>query len=191
MTPSTRETEAPLYQLKVTLEDARLPIWRSLLVRGDRTLAQLHDIIQTAMGWHDYHLHQFIVEGSYYGEPHADLEDHLEMRDEGRVRLDQIAPVEGFRFRYEYDFGDSWLHEVLVEELRPAQVGHSCPVCVKGQGACPPEDVGGVWGYDEFLEAIADPDHPEHEDWLDWIGGEFDPEAFDLDEVNAALRTLG
>jgi hypothetical protein len=189
MTPSKREPEAPLYRLRVTLEDARLPIWRSLLVCGDTTLAELHDVIQTAMGWRDYHLHQFLIEGTYYGEPHADWDEHPGMRDERQVRLDEVAPTEGFRFRYEYDFGDSWLHEVVVERVRPGEPGQACPLCVKGEGACPPEDVGGVWGYEVFLDAIADREHPEHETYLDWIGGEFDPEAFDLDEVNAALRT--
>jgi hypothetical protein len=90
--------------------------------------------------------------------------------------------------RYEYDFGDSWEHELLVEKILPPEPGVRYPLCLKGKGACPPEDVGGVWGYDSFLEAIADPKHPEHDDMLEWVGGEFDPEAFDLDEVNEALR---
>jgi hypothetical protein len=190
MTPSKRTIDAPIYQIKVTLEDSKPPIWRRLQVRSDITLADLHRIIQAAMGWWDYHLHQFIVGGTYFGEPHPDYYDYVDMHDERDATLRQIAPGEGFKFRYEYDFGDSWLHQVLVEKVLPPEAGQSYPVCVKGRRACPPEDVGGVWGYYGFLEAIQDPNHPEHENYLEWIGGEFDPEAFDLDEVNQALRTL-
>jgi hypothetical protein len=191
MTPGKHKAEVPIYQIKVTLEDSRPPVWRRLLVRSDVTLAQLHEIIQAAMGWWDYHLHQFIVGETHYRQPHPDFEDLSETGDERQVRLDQIAPGEGSSFRYEYDFGDSWLHQVLVEKVLPPQPGQMCPVCVKGRRACPPEDVGGVWGYEEFLEAIADREHQQHHDYLEWIGGEFDPDAFDLDEVNAALRDLG
>ncbi|HEC34489.1 MAG TPA: plasmid pRiA4b ORF-3 family protein, partial [Chloroflexi bacterium] len=148
-----------------------------------------HHIIQAAMGWADYHLHQFIVGQTYYGRPHPDY--GLDMRDERRVRLSQIAPGEGSKFRYEYDFGDGWLHGLLVEKVLEPEPGQHYPVCIKGKRACPPEDVGGIWGYASFLEAIQNPDHPEHEDYMEWIGQEFDPEAFDLDEINAALRTLG
>ena len=186
MTPRRGKSDAPIYQIKVTLEASKPPIWRRLLVRSDVTLAELHQVIQAAMGWAGYHLHQFIVGETYYGEPHPDY--GFEMRDESRVKLSHVAPDEGAKFGYEYDFGDSWLHQVLVEKVLPPEPGQRYPVCIKGRRACPPEDVGGVWGYEEFLEAIRDPDHPEHEDYLEWIGGEFDPEEFDLDDVNAALR---
>jgi hypothetical protein len=106
------------------------------------------------------------------------------------VTLGQVAPREGLKFRYEYDFGDGWLHQVLVEKVLPPEPGQSYPVCVKGRRACPPEDVGGMWGYQDFLEAIQDPNHEEHEEYLEWVGGEFDPEAFDLDGVNVALSDL-
>lgn len=189
MTSTKSTADVPIYQIKVTLEYSKPPIWRRLLVRSDITLADLHRIIQAAMGWADYHLHQFIVGGTYFGEPHPDY--GFEMRDERRVKLNQIVTGEKFKFRYEYDFGDSWLHQVLVEKVLPPEPGRFYPVCIKGRRACPPEDVGGIWGYYGFLEAIRDPNHPEHEDYLEWIGGEFDPEAFDLDEVNQALRALG
>jgi len=180
--------EVPVYQIKVTLGGSKPPIWRRVLVRSDTSLGQLHGILQAVMGWADYHLHQFIVGQTYYGVPHEDYGS--EMRDESRVRLKQIVPSEKFKFRYEYDFGDSWLHHLLVEKILPPEAGQYYPVCIKGKRACPPEDVGGIWGYDSFLEAVRNPDHPEHEDMLEWIGGEFDPEAFDLDEVNEALRAL-
>jgi hypothetical protein len=190
MVPEKHMAEVPTYQLKVTLEDSRPSIWRRLQVPGDVTLAQLHDIIQAAMGWLDYHLHQFMVGEALYGQPDPDFGISAEMKDEQDVRLGEIARAAGQRFRYEYDFGDSWLHEVLVERIQPVPSGQPCPVCIGGQGACPPEDVGGTWGYEEFLEAIADREHPQHEDYLEWIGDEFDPEAFDMDEVNATLRSL-
>jgi hypothetical protein len=183
-------TDTPIYQIQVTLEGIKPPIWRRLLVRSDITLADLHHIIQAAFGWEDYHLHQFLVRGTYYGEPHPDYFDYGDMQDEQGVTLGQIATSEGFKFRYEYDFGDSWLHQVLVEKSLPPEQGRSYPVCIKGRRACPPEDVGGIWGYYYFLEAIQDPDHEEHDEYLEWIGGEFDPEAFDLEEVNQALAAF-
>lgn len=185
---STGKPDVPVYQLKITLKDSKPPIWRRLLVPGDTTLARLHRIIQEAMGWWDYHLHQFIVGGVYYGEPSPD--DWHEVNDERRIRLSQIAPSEKSRFVYEYDFGDDWIHTVQVEKVLPPNPEQKLPVCVKGKRACPPEDVGGIWGYDSFLEAISDPNHEEHASYLEWIGGSFDPEAFDVDEANARLQKL-
>jgi len=190
MAKSKSAADAPIYQIKVTLEDSKPPIWRRLLVRGDMTLADLHDVIQAAFGWWDYHLHMFIVGGIHFGVPDPDYGDDLQMHDERKMRLNQITQHEGFRFRYEYDFGDSWLHQVLVEKILPPEPGQEVPVCIKGRRARPPEDVGGMWGYDHFLEAMGDPEHEEHDEYLEWVGGEFDPEAFDLEAVNQALRAL-
>jgi len=181
-------SNTPIYQIKVTLCESKPPIWRRILVPSDITLAKLHRILQAVMGWYDAHLHQFIVGGVYYGVP--DPDDFIEIKSERRVRLNQIVAGEKSKFTYEYDFGDSWEHELLVEKIVPPENGVRYPVCIKGKRACPPEDVGGVWGYAEFLEAIRDPEHAEHEDYVEWIGGEFDPEAFDLDEINAALSHL-
>jgi hypothetical protein len=188
MNPTKSMEDVPIFQIKVTLEGSKPAIWRRLLVRSDIALGDLHHIIQAAFGWWDYHLHQFIVGRTYYGEPHPDLFDDMEMRDEQEVRLVQIASGEGYKLRYEYDFGDSWMHQVLVEKIQPPEPGQAYPVCIQGQRACPPEDVGGIWGYYNFLEALQDPNHDEHEEYLDWIGGAFDPEAFDLEEVNKALQ---
>jgi hypothetical protein len=182
--------EVPIYQIKVMLQYSKPPIWRRLLIRSDKTLADLHFYIQATMGWWDYHLHQFIVGETYFGVPNPDYDDYLEMHDEGEVTLQQVAPGEGSRFRYEYDFGDGWMHQVRVEKILPPEPGQRYPACIAGRRACPPEDVGGIWGYYHFLEAIQDPEHPEHETYSDWIEGEFDPAAFDLDEANEALRAL-
>jgi hypothetical protein len=179
--------EQTIYQIKITLEGSKPPIWRRLLVPGDVTLADLHDIIQIAFGWEDYHLHQFMVGGRYFGVPNPDYDDYVDMHDEQDVTLGRIIAGEGFSFHYEYDFGDDWRHQVLVEKILAPEPGRDYPVCVTGRRACPPEDVGGMWGYYQFLEAIQDPDHEEHEEYLEWVGGEFEPEAFDRDEANRIL----
>jgi hypothetical protein len=185
---SRKKKPAEIYQIKVTLKHSKPPIWRRILVRSDTTLAELHHIIQAVMGWWDYHLHQFIVGEVYYGVLHPDY--MMDMLDEREVKLDQIVTGEKFKCIYEYDFGDSWEHVLQVEKILPPEIDRQYPLCIKGRRACPPEDVGGVWGYADYLEALQDPDHPQHDMYVEWRGGEFDPEAFDLDEVNEALRGL-
>jgi hypothetical protein len=176
---------APVYQLKVTLKGSSPRIWRRILVGGDASLAKLHRILQAAMGWSDSHLHLFKIHGEEYGTP--DEDEELDIADDRRVKLaDLLGPKD--RFMYEYDFGDCWLHEILVEKIVPREEGTRYPLCVAGARACPPEDCGGIGGYFNFLEAIEDPDHEEHENLLEWIGGSFDPEEFDLDHINTALK---
>ena len=141
------------------------------------------------MGWTNSHLHSFDIQGVEYGEPMPDLGfDDLGMRDEGTVVLSKIVRGEKFKFSYLYDFGDSWEHEILVEKVLEADPEVDYPVCIKAKRACPPEDCGGIWGYGEFVEAIQNPDHPEHEELLEWVGGFFDPEDVELDEVNRQLQ---
>lgn len=141
------------------------------------------------MGWWNAHLHQYIVGQEFYGQPHPDYNMWgPEMLDEKKYRLNQIAPGERYKFVYEYDFGDSWEHIILVEKVLPPEEDVHYPRCIKGKRACPPEDIGGVRGYDHFLEVIKDPKNPEHEHMLEWIGDDFDPEAFDLAEINEALQ---
>jgi hypothetical protein len=178
--------QAPIYQIKITLQDNNPPIWRRIQVRGNTSLDKLHDILQIVMGWTDSHLHQFIVGEAYFGLPDPEYDD-LPMSDETQFTLSRITNREGSAFTYEYDFGDSWHHGLLVEKIVPPKEVQY-PICLAGERACPPEDVGGIWGYQQFLDALGDPDHPQHEDYIEWIGGVFDPEAFDLEAVNAALR---
>lgn len=177
-----------IYQIKVTLNDSKPPIWRRFLVGDNVTLAKLHDIVQTVMGWTNSHLHHFIINDEFYGELFDDDFGDMGTKDETRFKLNQFIGGKGFKFRYEYDFGDSWLHDLVVENILPAEKGVRYPVCVAGKRACPPEDVGGVWGYEDFLKAISDPGHPEHEEMLEWVGVKFDPERFNLDYVNEGLR---
>jgi hypothetical protein len=183
------ESRGSIYQLKITLQDIKPPIWRRVLVPSDITLNTLHYVIQMAMGWTNSHLHQFIVGKTYFSEPIPAFESYRQMLDDRKVRLAQIAK-EGGEFIYEYDFGDSWRHVILVEKVLEPEPGQQYPVCIEGKRACPPEDVGGEWGYNTFLEAIQDPDHPEHEMYIEWIGYDFDPEVFDREEANEFLREL-
>ena len=177
-----------IYQLKITLKESRPPIWRRFQVRSDVTLAKLHRIIQEVMGWFDGHLHQFIVGRIYYGVP--DPDDLSETRDERKVRLDQILSVPGRKIVYEYDFGDGWEHEIVLEKILSPDPKTRYHRCLDGARACPPEDCGGIYGYADFLEAIRNPEHEEHEEMLEWIGGEFDPEEFDLEAVNQSLKSI-
>ncbi|MCC7106094.1 MAG: plasmid pRiA4b ORF-3 family protein, partial [Chloroflexi bacterium] len=149
-----------------------------------------HDVIQEAMGWSQSHLYMFDADGEEYGEPDPD-QFGLPVRSARGTALRRMAPEPGDRFTYEYDFGDDWRHRIVVEKVLPPERGVVYPRCLAGRRACPPEDCGGIWGYEEFLEAIRDPDHEEHEAMLEWVGGAFDPEAFDLKTVNETLANLG
>ena len=170
-----------VHQFRITLLDAPRPIWRRILVR-DGTLDQLHEHIQTAMGWTNSHLHHFRIGGVLYGDPLLMGDNFGEMayQDSTTTLLSEILPRDGtpMTIEYEYDFGDGWRHEISFEGRPLAESKGRYPACLDGEGACPPEDVGGVWGYGDFLESIADPDHEEHDELLQWAGGHFDPEAF-------------
>ncbi len=187
--PARRQAQSSIHQLKVAIKHIRPPVWRRLQVRRDVTLATLHDIVQAAFGWTDSHLHQFVIGDAYYGVP--DPEGDVwggRTNEERKTRLDDVVGGGVKRFAYEYDFGDGWEHEIIVEKVLSPEAGVSYPRCVAGRRACPPEDCGGPWGYAELLAALGDPGHPEHEEMLDWAGGDFDPEAFDLQAVNMLLR---
>ena len=185
---SLKREAADRFQLKVTLLGSRPPIWRRVIVPADTRLDEMHWLIQIAMPWQNSHLHQFHDTDriTYYSDPGFDLED---AEDESRVRLDQVLSGPKDRIVYEYDFGDSWEHLIQLEKiLPPSGDGKRRAECTGGRRAAPPEDIGGVWGYAEFVEAIKDPKHERHEELVEWIGGEFDPEAFDADEVNRHLK---
>lgn len=182
--------EASIYRLFVTLADIEPPIWRRIEVPAGTTLDKLHSILQAAMGWQDYHLHMFEIEGHSYSVIDEDDPWMEEVKDERRVSLAEAAPRKGTQFLYTYDMGDGWEHLIEVEEVEAGQPTTRYPLCLEGARSCPPEDCGGPLGYEEFLEAIDDEDHPDHEDMLDWIGGAFDPEDFGVDFVNKLLRKV-
>lgn len=176
-----------VYVLKITLNGIRPPIWRRIAVGDNVTLLKLHKIIQAVMGWEDYHLHQFEIDGSTYGEPQ--VEGFRTIKDERRFALGQVVTKVKAKFKYEYDFGDDWQHEIVVEEIIPYQEGQPLPACLKGKRAAPPEDIGGPWGYYALLEARGNPRHPEYANFGELIAA-YDPEAFDLEAINAALVKL-
>ncbi len=180
-----------IYQIKVKLRDIRPPIWRRIQVHDNITLHKLHEILQVVMGWENYHLHEFESDGQRYGLPQDKFSDPLDFYDktinERKVKLSEVIHAEKVKFLYTYDFGDNWEHELLVEKIIEAEKGKRYPICVTGKRACPPEDCGGPWGYYDLLEALEHPDDPESRELLEWAG-EFDPEEFDLDEINSCLK---
>jgi Plasmid pRiA4b ORF-3-like protein len=188
MARAKRSITPVIYQIKVTLKGSKPPIWRRMQVSSATTLAQLHHILQRVMRWEGYHLYHFVVGGLEYGDP--SMLEEMEGEDARRVTLAALVSGEKGKFLYEYDFGDSWEHELLIEKVLPFEAEKRYPVCLTGKRACPPENCGGIWGYAGFLDTIQDPQHPEHEEMVEWVGGEFDPEAFDLDEVNRELQNL-
>ena len=178
-------------QLKISLRNVvEPPVWRRVVVPGDITLGGLHHVIIDAMGWDDGHLHVFSTRLGEYGMRNTEL-GHA---SESGVGLREILPKRGSKLLYTYDFGDDWEHDVRLEERRPAAAGETLPSCTAGEGACPPEDCGGPWGYDNLKEVVADPDDEGHEEMLDWLGldspSDFDPAAFSLEEVNTRLGRL-
>lgn len=179
-----------LYQFKITLLESQPPIWRRIQVRNC-TLDKFHERIQTAMGWTNSHLHQFEIDGERYGDPELidDGFEDFECVDSTITKISEIVPKDGkrFQFTYEYDFGDCWKHEVLFEGCLKAEKGGRYPLCVEGERACPPEDVGGVWGYAEYLEVLADSKHEQHEKMLQWRGP-FDAEKFEADKATKLMR---
>ncbi len=179
-----------IYQIKVTLLGTKPPIWRRLLVPAMMTLARLHDALQITMGWEDCHLHQYEIAGQQYGVPDPEMDFGDPLINEKTVHLHDVLGSIGAEAIYTYDFGDGWEHSIIVEKLMKSEPGTAYPVCTGGERHCPPEDCGGVYGYYEFLDAISDPDHEQHEELLEWIGGPFDPKAFSVDEINAKLATL-
>ena len=195
MSPKTRKrrlTKSGLvYQFKITLLDIKPAIWRRIQV-PDCTLTDLHECIQAAFGWWNYHLHQFEIDGVRYSQPAPDGDDFdMDFEDETQVVLSNLLPKSAKRTRwiYEYDFGDDWRHEVLFEGFPPLDPKVTYPLCLEGERACPPEDCGGSWGYVDYLAAIADPNHEQHEEMLEWRGT-FDPEAFDPRKATMKMRKV-
>jgi hypothetical protein len=187
--PARRTAHDSTYQLKISIAGTRPPVWRRVRVPGRATLGELHEVIQTVLGWTSSHLHQFEIGGNRYGEE-PDGFPELEALDERQVTLSEAVGKRVKRFLYVYDFGDDWRHEVVVEKIEPA-TAEDRPVCLAGKRRRPPEDCGGPWGYANFLKAIQDPNHPQHQELLEWTGDRFDPEEFHLDRVNAILSAAG
>lgn len=176
------------YQIKITLLGCQPPIWRRLTLSSDTTLGQLHRIIQIAMGWGDAHLHLFKADnGALYGPPDVD-DDLMKLKEEDSVTLGEVLRKPRESLRYEYDFGDDWAHDIVLEKSLPLVGEAPVPTCEKAVGACPPEDVGGPGGYAHLLEVLQDSSDPEYQPMLDWLGDDaFDPEGVNLEEMNELL----
>lgn len=176
---------APTFQLKVTLRDVRPPVWRRLIVPADISLDALHTVLQAAMGWYDCHLHLFRAGDREFAPP-GDWEPVGE--DSTGVVLRDLAPGKGSRLIYEYDFGDCWVHDILVEKVIDQQCAQVR--CLTGRRRCPPEDCGGPWGYEELRAALADPRHERHDEMRAWAPEGFDAEEFDVVQVDDAVRRV-
>ena len=179
--------EGSLLQFKVTLKGIRPPVWRRFMVPEDFSLSDLHDVLQEVMGWWDGHLHQFLCKRKRYGVPDPDW-DFDKIINDSRITIKNLALSVKDKILYEYDFGDGWEHELLVEKILPAE-GKIVPVCLKGARACPPEDCGGPWGYENLLEVLKNPEDGEYASWKKWLPEDFDPEHFDLDGINRRLSS--
>ena len=176
-----------LYEIRVQLRDIEPPIWRILRVPSRTSLLKLHKILQRAMGWTNSHLHLFEIDGKPYGE--GDFEWDFDVQDYRGMRLDKIFTEGRTSFLYEYDLGDSWRHDITLLGTVGGEAEEK-PACISGARVCPPEDCGGVTGYYHLLEALADPGHEDHDMLMEWVGGKFDPEAFDVEALDQALKRL-
>ena len=186
----TAKAKPFIYQLKITLVGIDRPIWRRVQVPNTIRLCCLHDAFQAILGWTDSHLHQFEKDGKYWGVPDDDgFEDDVEVIDESRVPVGKVLLAEGDSMVYVYDFGDNWRHQVVLEKIVPS-AAPTKPVCLAGERRCPPEDVGGPSGYDEFLAVIFEPGHDEFAHFRGWAGGKFHAEDFDLKAVNEILERM-
>ncbi len=184
---SGRLSPAGTFEFEIRLRHVRPAVWRRFVVPGDMTLARLHDVIQTVMGWTDSHLHMFEDEdGRSYQPPNPFDDGLLEWHDSRRVRVAELLGRKGAGLLYTYDFGDGWEHDLTVVAITDGRSG--APRCLDCAGACPPEDCGGFIGYEEALAALDDPDHPDREELLYRIPDGFDPHAFSVTSVNAALK---
>ena len=174
----------PVLQVRITLRYVdNPPVWRQVLIPAVYPLSRVHRVIQAAMGWEDCHLHAFHIGETTYG---PDPEGELGYADETKARLGDVARVRT-RIGYEYDFGDGWEHELVVEARTVAEAGQIYPVCIAGEGACPPEDSGGAYGFEELKELLAGPPSAERDEMREWAGGDYDPARFDLAAANAAV----
>lgn len=178
-----------ILQLKITLLHINPEIYRVVQVPETITLRNLHKVIQKVMDWEDYHLYQFVKDRQCFG-PKSRGFDMPEIINDRSIPVIELLPKARHKMLYEYDFGDSWLHEILLQKILPADEEVRYPVCTDGRYAAPPEDSGGPPGYCDLLEALNDSENEEHEDAQDWLGKGFDPNAFDIDKVNGRLKRI-
>lgn len=182
-------------QLKISLKDSTPPIWRRVLVKSSISFYELHYTIQIAMGWGNYHLYEFKIGDYRIGLMDEDSDDpesgSSKIIVSKEITLEEVISKGEFKnFSYEYDFGDGWMHSIVVEKILPLDPDKYYPVCIKGKLSCPPEDCGGLYGYYSFLEIISNKKHPEYKNMVEWMGGRFDPTEFEVDDVNVDLEDI-
>lgn len=187
--------EEKVVQLKISLKNSTPPIWRRVLVKSSISFYELHYTIQIAMGWGNYHLYEFKIGDYRIGIKDEDFDDPESGSSKiivaKEITLDEVISKGEFKnFSYEYDFGDGWIHSIVVEKTMPLDQDRYYPVCIKGKLSCPPEDCGGLYGYYNFLEIISNKKHPEYKDMVEWMGGRFDPNEFEVDDVNVDLEDI-
>jgi len=189
--PASKQTKPyVVYQLRVDLLRLEPLIWRRILVPGSLKLAKLDRVLQAAMGWNNTHLHEWLIQGQRYGIPDEEWGEQG-MRDDRKITVSSVLHDSVDRFTHNYDFGDGWEHQVTVEKRLEVQDGRNdWPMCIAGENACPPDDVGGPDGYLDFLQAVRDPQHEQHLDYWRWWGGPFDPAGFSLNAANMAIRRV-
>jgi hypothetical protein len=175
-----------IVQIKIKLLGVtKPPVWRRVQLRADTRLDHLHEILQAALGWENYHMHVFSFGEEEFGVRDPDL--GLDFSDERQVTLGELTDLGG-RFRYTYDFGDDWEHEILVEDLLDAHPDAHYPILTAAKGACPPEDCGGVWGYADLKDILANPNDERHREMLEWLelddASEFNPAAVATDDID-------
>ena len=175
-------------QIKITLLESKPPIWRRFLITDNYRLDHFHQVIQTVMGWTDSHLHDFRIGRRSFGMLLDDGFDLDDIEDETKFYLKDFSLKKGDRIIYLYDFGDGWEHLIEIESVE--KVENASLECLKGKRACPPEDCGGIWGYSDMLEIVKNPKHPEYDEYIEWLGGEIDPEYFSLSDINQELKKI-
>lgn len=171
------------YQIQIALKGSRPKIWRRILVPSSTTLSDMHKIIQTTMGWTNGHMHQFEKDRTFYSPEEGQAEDY------SNVKLSNLLKRTNDKMTYEYDFGDGWEHNVILEKTHKRDKNEILPICLTGRNSCPPEDCGGVMQYAHMVRVLKDPSHEEYEQYKDWLGDEFDPKHFDKDHINEMLQT--
>ena len=179
------------YQVKITLQDSKPSIWRRVLIPSDLSLPDFHKVIQTTMGWTNSHLHHF-VKNRTYSSPEMEDKSLWDEKDDNdldysKFKVSDLLKKQKDKVKYEYDFGDDWEHTIVLEKIGDESMDIKDVTCLAGENSCPPEDCGGLWGYYNMLEILKNPDHEQYKEYSDWLGDEFDPTYFDIDEVTDML----
>lgn len=181
-----------IYQIQISLLGSKPKIWRRVLIQSDMLLSDFHKVIQTSMGWTNSHLHQFIKNETCYSEKMPDdiTWEELGNVDYQKMKVSDLLINEEERILYEYDLGDGWKHDIILEKILPGEENElGKPICLAGRMNCPPEDCGGIGGYSDMLGILKNHGHEEYESFIEWLGGKFDPEHFNLNKVNKLLKS--